>query len=86
MRGGIGRQPSLANGATTRWIMARHHTKMVKASKLRCEIIELERQLKQHPLGTIILKAQIKEKKKQMKNLNYTPIIRGIDLKYRGAT
>ena len=48
---------SLKRGITTKWIMSRHKVKMEKMSKLRREIIELERQLKQHPLGAIILKA-----------------------------
>ena len=81
-----GKQPSLKSGATTRWIMSRHHIKAVKISNLHLEINELERQLKQHPLGAIILKAQIKKKYNEIKNLNYKPLKRGINMKYRPWT
>ena len=65
---------SLKRGFTTNWIMSRHNYKKTKVWKLRREIIELERQLKQHPLGVIILKATIKQKQTEMKNLNFRPI------------
>jgi len=68
---------SLKRGITTKWIMSRHKVKMEKMSKLRREIIELERQLKQHPLGAIILKATIKQKQIEMKNLNFRPVVSG---------
>ena len=73
-RGGKRTDNQLARGATTRWVMSRHCTKMLKISKLRCDIKELERQLKQHPLGAIILKATIKQKQIEMKNLNFKPV------------
>jgi len=73
-RGGKRTDNQLARGATTRWIMSRHRIKMTKVSKLRKEIIELKRRLKQHPLGAIVLKATIKQKQTEMKNLNFRPI------------
>ena len=75
---------SLKRGYTTSWIMSRHYTKMLKISKLRCDIRELERQLKQHPLGAIILKATIKQKQIEMKNLNFIPLKSGGNRKNRG--
>ena len=68
---------SLKRGFTTNWIMSRHNYKKTKVWKLRREIIELERQLKQHPLGAIILKATIKQKQIEMKNLNFRPVVSG---------
>jgi len=68
------RNQSLKRGFTTSWIMSRHNYKKTKVWKLRREIIELERQLKQHPLGAIILKATIKQKQTEMKNLNFIPL------------
>ena len=84
IRGGKRTDNQLVKGATTRWIMSRHHIKMLKISKLRCNIRELERQLKQHPLGAIILKATIKQKQIEMKNLNFIPIKSGGNRKNRG--
>ena len=75
---------SLKRGFTTNWIMSRHNHKKTKVWKLRREIIELERQLKQHPLGAIILKATIKQKQIEMKNLNFIPIKSGGNRKNRG--
>ena len=83
-RGGKRTDNQLARGATTNWIMSKHKVKMKKMSKLRREIIELERQLKQHPLGAIILKATIKQKQIEMKNLNFIPIKSGGNRKNRG--
>jgi len=74
IRGGKRTDNQLVRGATTSWIMSRHNYKKTKVWKLRREIIELERQLKQHPLGAIILKATIKQKQTEMKNLNFIPL------------
>ena len=84
MRGSKNAAQSLKRGFTTKWIMSRHKVKMQKMSKLRREIIELERQLKQHPLGAIILKATIKQKQIEMKNLNFIPLKSGGNRKNRG--
>ena len=65
-----GKQYNLRGGATTRWMMSRNHIKAVKISNLHYEINELERQLKKHPLGAIILKAQIKKKYIEVSKLN----------------
>jgi len=67
----------------TRYVMSRHHKKTQKINKLQCEIVELEKQLKQHPLGTIILNAKIKQKRIMMRDLNYKKLKRGIDRKKR---
>ena len=75
---------SLKRGFTTSWIMSRHNHKKTKKRKLHREIIELKRQLKQHPLGAIILKATIKQKQIEMKNLNFIPIKSGGNRKNRG--
>ena len=75
---------SLKRGFTTIWIMSRHNHKKTKVWKLRRENIELERQLKQHPIGAIILIATIKQKQIEMKNLNLIPIKSGGNRKNRG--
>ena len=75
---------SLKRGFTTNWIMSRHNYKKTKVRKLRREIIELERQLKQHPLGAIILKATIKQKQTEIKNLNFIPLKSGGNRQSRG--
>ena len=84
MRGSKNAAQSLKRGFTTKWVMSRHKVKMQKMCKLRGEIIELERQLKQHPLGAIILKATIKQKQIEMKNLNFIPLKSGGNRKNRG--
>ena len=75
---------SLKRGFTTNWIMSRHNYKKTKVRKLRREIIELERRLKQHPLGAIVLKATIKQKQTEIKNLNFIPLKSGGNRKNQG--
>jgi len=69
----------------TRYVMSRHHKKTMKINKLQREIVALEKQLKQHPLGTIILNAKIKQKRIEMRDLNYKKLDRGIDRKKRSV-
>jgi hypothetical protein len=47
----------------------RHNFRVVQRRKLKNEIIELERQLKLHPLGQIILKAKIEKRRKELQSL-----------------
>ena len=69
--------------ATRRWIMTRQNDKCLKVRKLKRDVVELERQLKQHPLGSIILKSRIKQKQIEIDNLNYKKIARGKDRRKR---
>ena len=86
MSHGIGKGNKFRGGldvATKRWVMSRHRNKIVKQNKLEAEILILEKQLKQHPLGTIILKAKIKQKQIEIQNLDVKKIGRGKDRKKR---
>ena len=51
-------------------VMTRHKRILKRKNQLKNEIIELKRQLKLHPLGKIVLKARIKEKQIEIKNIN----------------
>ena len=55
--------------------MTRHKRRLRKKNQLQKEIIELKRHLKLHPLGKIILKARIKQKQIEMKNINSKKLI-----------
>ena len=50
--------------------MTRHKRILKRKNQLQKEITELKRHLKLHPLGKIILKARIKQKQIEMKNIN----------------
>jgi len=56
-------------------VMTRHYRMLRKKRQLKREIIELKRQLKLHPLGKIVLKARIKEKQIEMKNIKCKKLI-----------
>ena len=58
-----------------RVVMTRHKRRLRKKNQLQKEIIELKRHLKLHPLGKIILKARIKQKQIEMKNINCKKLI-----------
>ena len=60
---------------TKRVIMNRHHRILKRKNQLQDEIIELKRQLKIHPMGSIVLHARIKEKQIEIKNLNAEKLI-----------
>jgi len=60
---------------TKRVIMSRHKRILLRKNQLQKEITELKRQLKQHPLGTIILNEKIKQKRIAIKNLNAKKLI-----------
>ena len=51
-------------------VMSRHKRILLRKNQLRNEITELKRQLKQHPLGAIILNGKIKQKRIEIKTLN----------------
>ena len=76
---GVGAGRYLPIDATRRWIMTRQNDKSMKVRKLKRDVVELERQLKQHPLGSIILKSRIKQKQIEINDLNYKKIGRGKD-------
>ena len=44
-------------------VMSRHKRILLRKNQLQNEITELKRQLKQHPLGAIILNEKIKQKR-----------------------
>jgi hypothetical protein len=54
----------------TKWRLSRYKMKEKNIYKLLHEIAEHERQLKLHPMGSIILKAQIKEKRAKLLQLD----------------
>ena len=54
----------------TKWRLSRQRLKEKNIYKLLHEIAEHERQLKLHPMGSIILKAQIKEKHAKLLQLD----------------
>ena len=68
---------------TKRVVMGRHKRILLRKNQLQNEITELKRQLKQHPLGAIILNEKIKQKRIEMRDLNYKKLDRGIDHKKR---
>ena len=51
-------------------VMTRHKRTLKRKNQLKNEITELKRQLKLHPLGKIVLKARIKQKQIEIKNIN----------------
>ena len=55
---------------TKRVIMSRHKRILKMKNQLQKEVTELKRQLKQHPLGAIILNEKIKQKRIEIKTLN----------------
>ena len=57
-------------------VMTRHKRTLKRKNQLKNEITELKRQLKLHPLGKIVLKARIKEKQIEIKNLNAEKLTR----------
>ena len=54
---------------TTVSVRRRHKVGLRYKNKLKNEIIELEKQLKLHPLGQIILKAKIEKRRKELQSL-----------------
>jgi len=63
------KNPSRNLGNTLHYLDSKARQRQKNIYKLRAEVIELERQLKQHPMGAIILKAKIKERKDKIKSL-----------------
>ena len=65
---------------STKWRLSRLRIKVKNIYRLLHEIAEHERQLKLHPMGSIILKAQIKEKHAKLLQLDPERILgnRGI--------
>ena len=61
--------PSRNLGNTLHYLDSKARQRQKNIYKLRAEVTELERQLKQHPMGAIILKAKIKERKDKIKSL-----------------
>ena len=60
---------------TKRVVMGRHKRILLRKNQLQNEITELKRQLKQHPLGAIILNGKIKQKRIEIKNLNAKKLV-----------
>jgi len=56
-------------------VMSRHKRILKRKKQLQNEITELKRQLKQHPLGAIILNEKIKQKRIEIKTLNAKKLI-----------
>jgi len=61
---------------TKKVVMARHARILKMKNQLQNEITELKRQLKQHPLGAIILNGKIKQKRIEIKTLNAKKLAR----------
>ena len=61
--------PSRNLGNTLHYLDSKARQRQKNIYKLTAEVTELERQLKQHPMGAIILKAKIKERKDKIKSL-----------------
>jgi len=60
---------------TKRVVMSRHKRILKMKNQLQKEVTELKRQLKQHPLGAIILNEKIKQKRIEIKTLNAKKLI-----------
>jgi len=63
--------------ATKRYVMHKHILTLRRKTRLQRELLDLEKQLKQHPLGAIILKAKIKQKRMEIETLNVKKFSRG---------
>ena len=62
---------------TKKVVVSRHRRILKMKNQLQKEVIELKRQLKQHPLGAIILNEKIKQKRIEIKTLNAKKLIAG---------